>query len=57
MSSTEAINNFVEGYAQLFKTGQRSPILRRPDEYGMEYEDIFFPSLMELLYKDGPSLH
>ncbi|EXK81164.1 hypothetical protein FOQG_14409 [Fusarium oxysporum f. sp. raphani 54005] len=45
MSSTEAINNFVEGYAQLFKTGQRSPILRRPDEYGMEYEDIFFPSL------------
>ncbi|EGU89185.1 hypothetical protein HZS61_011752 [Fusarium oxysporum f. sp. conglutinans] len=45
MSSTEAINNFVEGYAQLFKTGQRSPILRRPDEYGMEYEDILFPSL------------
>jgi hypothetical protein len=45
MSSTEAINKFVEGYAQLFKTGQRSPILRRPDEYGMEYEDIFFPSL------------
>ncbi|KAF5254123.1 hypothetical protein FANTH_1005 [Fusarium anthophilum] len=45
MSSTEAINKFVEGYAQLFKNGQRSPILRRPDEYGMKYEDIFFPSL------------
>ncbi|OAL50124.1 hypothetical protein IQ07DRAFT_567814 [Pyrenochaeta sp. DS3sAY3a] len=45
MSATEAIDQFVESYAQLFKNGQRSPILRRPDEYGMEYEDIFFPSL------------
>ncbi|SCO82609.1 uncharacterized protein FRV6_06822 [Fusarium oxysporum] len=40
MSSTEAINKFVKGYAQLFKTGQRSPILRRPDEYGW-----FIPAL------------
>ncbi|KAF4943760.1 hypothetical protein FGADI_13182 [Fusarium gaditjirri] len=45
MSSTETINKFVEGYAQLFKNGQRSPILRRPDQYSMKYEDIFFPSL------------
>ncbi|RGP81341.1 esterase lipase [Fusarium longipes] len=45
MSSSDAINQFVESYAQLFKTGQRSPILRRPSEYGMEFEDIFFPSL------------
>ncbi|VTT79065.1 unnamed protein product [Fusarium fujikuroi] len=45
MSSTEPINKFVESYAQLFKNGQRSPILRRPDQYGMKYKDIFFPSL------------
>jgi alpha-beta hydrolase superfamily lysophospholipase len=29
----------------MFTNVQRSPILRRPDEYGLEYEDIFFPSL------------
>lgn len=40
-----AISEFIEPYAQLFKNGQRSPILRKPSEYGMEYEDIFFPSL------------
>ena len=26
-------------------TSARSPVLRRPDEYGMNYEDVFFPSL------------
>jgi hypothetical protein len=28
-----------------FTTVPRSPILRRPDEYGMDYEDVFFPAL------------
>ncbi len=23
----------------------RTPILRRPDEYGLDYEDVFFPAL------------
>src|SRR6201997_4193297 len=23
----------------------RSPVLRKPEEYGLEYEDVFFPSL------------
>ncbi|OAA82459.1 Esterase/lipase [Akanthomyces lecanii RCEF 1005] len=41
----EAMQQLIESYAQLFKNGQRSPILRRPSEYGMAYEDIFFPSL------------
>lgn len=41
----EAMTQLVETYAQLFKNGQRSPILRRPSEYGMKYEDVFFPSL------------
>ena len=44
-ATTKAIADFVEPYAQLFKTGQRSPVLRRPHEYGMAYEDVFFPSL------------
>ena len=28
----------------LIANSQRSPILRRPDEYGMEYEDVYFQS-------------
>ena len=43
--SSDAATQLIEPYAQLFKNGQRSPILRRPHEYDMEYEDIFFPSL------------
>jgi uncharacterized protein len=39
------MGQLVESYAQLFKNGQRSLVLRRPSEYGMQYEDIFFPSL------------
>lgn len=39
------MSQLIETYAQLFKNGQRSPILRRPDEFDMKYEDIFFPSL------------
>lgn len=35
----------VEQYAQLFAHGARTPVLRRPSDYGMEYEDAFFPSL------------
>jgi len=41
----KAINDLVEQYALLFKNSQRSPILRRPSEYDLQYEDIFFPSL------------
>jgi hypothetical protein len=33
--------NIVAGFTKV----PRSPILRRPDEYGMEYEDVFFPSM------------
>lgn len=35
----------VEQYATLFKTGARTPVLRRPGDYGMEYEDVFFPAM------------
>ncbi|EFY93667.1 Esterase/lipase [Metarhizium acridum CQMa 102] len=41
----EAVSQLVETYAQLFKNGQRSPILRRPSEYGHGYKDIFLPWL------------
>ena len=37
----EQMQNIVAGFTKV----PRSPILRRPNEYGMEYEDVFFPSL------------
>ncbi|OAT70978.1 hypothetical protein AWB85_00085 [Mycobacteroides immunogenum] len=36
---------FVDGLADFFATGARTPILRRPDELGLAYEDVFFPSM------------
>lgn len=44
------LHPLTEQYAKLFKTGARTPVLRRPNEYGMEYEDCFFPAM------DGVSL-
>lgn len=41
---TNKLHPVIEAYAQLFKTGVRTPVLRRPDEYGMAYEDMYFPS-------------
>lgn len=35
----------VDGVVTFLLNSQRSPILRRPDEYGMEYEEVFFPAL------------
>lgn len=42
---SRTIHPVVEQYAQLYTHGARTPVLRFPDEYGMEYEEIFFPSL------------
>ena len=42
---TNKLDPLVEIYAQMFAHGVRTPVLRRPDEYGMEYEDVFFPSM------------
>lgn len=39
------IHPMIEQYAQLFTHGARTPVLRRPDEVGLDYEEIFFPSL------------
>jgi uncharacterized protein len=35
----------IDGLADFFAKSMRTPVLRRPDEYGMDYEDVFFPSL------------
>jgi esterase/lipase len=37
----ETLKQVVEGFTKV----PRSPILRRPDEYDMEYEDVFFNSI------------
>lgn len=44
MNDTEA-KAFIDRMAEMMSHSSRSPILRRPDEYGLAYEDIFFPSL------------
>ncbi|MDA8446455.1 alpha/beta hydrolase family protein [Paracidovorax valerianellae] len=36
---------FIDGLADLMAHSTRTPILRWPDQYGMEYEEIFFPAL------------
>ncbi|KAL4883641.1 alpha/beta-hydrolase [Aspergillus karnatakaensis] len=46
MATTDSqITSFVEPLAGLFAHSLRSPILRRPDEEGLEYEEVWFPSL------------
>lgn len=44
------MEELVEQYAGLFATGVRTPVLRRPDDVGLEYEELTFPS------KDGVPL-
>jgi hypothetical protein len=36
---------FINGLADLMAHSTRTPILRWPNEYGMQYEEIFFPAL------------
>lgn len=36
---------FINGLADLMAHSTRTPILRTPDEYGMTYEEIFFPAM------------
>ena len=43
--SKEQIKKQMLKIVQGFSKVPRSPILRRPDEYGMAYEDVFFPSM------------
>lgn len=43
--AAKKIEALVEQYAGLFKSGVRTPVLERPDDYGMDYEDVSFPSM------------
>jgi pimeloyl-ACP methyl ester carboxylesterase len=36
---------FINGMADLMAHSTRTPILRWPNEYGMDYEEIFFPAM------------
>ena len=39
-----AFDPMIEQYEKLFKEGARTPVLRLPSDYGMDYEDCYFPS-------------
>ena len=41
----EQTRQFIAGLAGGLARPQRTPILKRPDEVGLEYEDVFFPAL------------
>ena len=41
----EAFDNFVQLWTTGTTEGRRAPVLRRPDEVGLDYEDVFFPSM------------
>ena len=39
-----ATDDFIDGLAELMAHAARTPILRWPSEYGLAYEDVFFPA-------------
>jgi uncharacterized protein (DUF1330 family) len=43
--SHEEMQKYINATVDLFTQSSRSPILRTPDEYGMDYEDVFFPAV------------
>lgn len=44
MTDTKS-DEFINGMADLMAHSTRTPILRWPHEYGMEFEEIFFPAM------------
>lgn len=40
----EQIDQFISGTVDLFTRSARTPILRTPADYGMAYEDVYFPA-------------
>ncbi|EUA06525.1 hypothetical protein I546_5467 [Mycobacterium kansasii 732] len=45
-----AFDNCLQLWTTGTTAGRRAPVLRRPDEVGLDYQDVFFPSM------DGVSL-
>lgn len=44
-NQSNAVTAFTQPLAELFARGLRSPILRYPSDVGLDYEDVWFPSL------------
>ena len=44
-SDPDTRQRLIDGLAELMAHSLRSPILRTPDQYGMQYEDIFFSAI------------
>lgn len=41
----DKLDPLTEQYAGLFKTGLRTPVIRKPTDYGMAFEETWFPSM------------
>jgi pimeloyl-ACP methyl ester carboxylesterase len=41
----DKLDPLTEQYAGLFKTGLRTPVLRKPSDYGMDFEEAWFSSM------------
>lgn len=41
----DKLDPLTEQYAGLFKTGLRTPVMRKPSDYGMDFEECWFPSM------------
>jgi pimeloyl-ACP methyl ester carboxylesterase len=45
MMTEDQVKRLIKNLANAFGHPIRSPILRRPEEYGLEYEEVVFPSM------------
>jgi len=43
--AADKLDPLTEQYAGLFKTGLRTPVMRKPSDYGMDFEEAWFPSM------------
>ena len=43
-SDSEKLQGLVDQYAEMFWHGARTPVMRRPDDVGLEFEEVSFPS-------------
>ena len=41
----DKLDPLTEQYAGLFKTGLRTPVMRKPSDYGMDFDECWFPSM------------
>lgn len=43
--AADKLDPLTEQYVGLFKTGLRTPVMRKPSDYGMDFEETWFPSM------------